>query len=163
MQESMAFTYLSSTPTGGTDTAPVALKGEKTKSTDSLWSPPIYSCCEFRLTPPLLLKISGFIIYCLQPRRGLFHCGWIQSFIGSAATGPVNDASPAGDSESTSLTFSQFTATAAERNNTPITKWNHSGDSVWTTRWIITARCHCCWCVPQKAHTIQGLVQQRKK
>lgn len=69
----------------------------------------------------LLLKID-FIIYCSEPRRGLAHCGWIQSFIGSAVTGPANDASPAGDSESTSLTFSQFTATAAERNNTPITK-----------------------------------------
>lgn len=37
-------------------------------------------------------------------------------------TGPVNDASPAGDSESTSLTFSEFTATAAGCNNTPNAK-----------------------------------------
>ncbi|MEQ2210081.1 hypothetical protein XENOCAPTIV_008170, partial [Xenoophorus captivus] len=37
-------------------------------------------------------------------------------FIGSGVTGPVNDANSAGDSESTSLTFSQFTATVAVRN-----------------------------------------------
>lgn len=43
---------------------------------------------------------------------------------------------PAGDSESTSLTFSQFTATAAERNNTPKAKWNHSGDPVKKHIWF---------------------------
>lgn len=55
--------------------------------------------------------ILSFILYFLQR---LFYC-WARlradghdPFIGSAVTGPVNDANPTGDSESTSLTFSVY-------------------------------------------------------
>jgi len=40
-------------------------------------------------------------------------------------TCPVNDASQDGDRESRSLTFSQFTTTAGERNNTPDNDSSH--------------------------------------
>lgn len=91
----------------------------------------VFSCTLLINLCILILLKSNFCspVYCWEARRGLSHCGWIRTFIGSAVTGPVNDASSAGDSESTSLTFSQFTATAAERNNTPT--WSEA------TQWIL--------------------------
>lgn len=46
-------------------------------------------------------------------------CGRIHFDCARTVTCPVNDASQDGDRESRSLTFSQFTTTAGERNNTP--------------------------------------------
>lgn len=50
----------------------------------------------------------------------------------------VNDASLDGDRESTSLTFSQFTATAGERNNTPDNASAHTQPTVCSAALLST-------------------------
>jgi len=83
---------------------------------------------------------------------GTFHCGWIQSSLCAAVTGPavVNDARLAGDSESTSLTFSPFYSDCrgASRNDSklpPHAAQNSTARSYlrWIRRkpavWLLTA------------------------